>query len=115
MLEIEKDNKKEKKTRNKRIYNTDADFKPISLEEISFDFMVNYLKKYGNKNDSEWFIEMLSEKGTDGKSLTTYQKNRRFAKRFFPEILGKTGKKKTQLDIARELQQYILERDAKEE
>lgn len=105
---------KEKKPKDKRIYNTNADFKPTSTDEISFDFMVNYLKEYGNKEDSEWFIELLSEKGNNGKPLSTYHKNRRFAERFFPDILKKStpGRKKTQLDIARELQQYIIARDA---
>ena len=100
---------KKKDNRHGRVskkYNTSPDFVPEKLEEISTQFMINFIRTRNKISDAQWYVNLCSETTKSGKPISITQKRKEFAKRFFPSILGiqnKSKRKMTALDAAKNL------------
>ena len=97
--------------RKKIEYNTNPDFIPEKLEEISGKFIYNFIKERNKVSDAKWYVLLCSKTTKSGKPISISQKRREFAIRFFPEIVPGYKKikntKKTDLEYAKKLLEEI--------
>lgn len=101
---------KKKDNRHGRVskkYNTSPDFIPEKLEEISTQFMINFIRTRNKISDAQWYVKLCSETTKSGKPISITRKRKEFAKRFFPNLVGmqssKSKRKITSLDEAKSL------------
>lgn len=79
-------------------YRVDAGFKPTSIEEISKEFIDNYVEA---NNQGEWFVSVLESKETykkgdkkgQEKDISFVSIRSKFVDKFFPEIRKGTKEK----------------------
>lgn len=101
---------KKKDNRHGRVakkYNTNPDFIPKKLEDISTQFIINFIRARNKVADAQWYVDLCSKSTKSGNPISITQKRKEFAKRFFPTLVGmqssKSKRKITSLDEAKNL------------
>ena len=104
MEEQKKDNRRGRAAKE---YNTDSNFVSTKLEEISTQFMINFIRSQNKIADAKWYVDLCSKKTKGNHPISIIQKRKEFAKRFFPNLVGiqqsKSKTKMTSLDEAKNL------------
>ncbi len=76
---------------------------PTTVNQLTKDYMLGYIKSHGNSDDKQWFKKLINENQKEKKNNLTKEIilgldiiniRKEFAKRFFPNLVNNTNKKK---------------------
>ena len=68
MEEQKKDNRRGRAAKE---YNTDPNFIPEKLEEISTQFMLNFIRTRNKISDAQWYVKLCSETTKSGRPISS--------------------------------------------